>query len=157
MIADGLRRLHATGAVLHTTLAYCLLAEGCLLADRPEAALGYLEAAHRHAETYGELYMAAEIHRLHAGALRTRGARAEEGEKYLHAALEVARQQAARLWELRAACDLARLWRDQRRGAEAQELLAPIYAAFVEGFAFPDLAEARALLEELSAAPGGGG
>ena len=37
--------------------------------------------------------------------------------------------------------------------AEARELLAPVYAAFTEGFAFPDLVEARALLEELGAAP----
>jgi len=157
LIADGLRRLHATGAVLHTTLAQCLLAEGCLLAGRPEAALGHLEVAHRHAETYGERYMAADIHRLHASVLRASGAPVEESEKHLHAALEIARGQAARLWELRAACDLARLWREQGREAAARDLLAPVYAAFTEGFTFADLAEARSLLEELGAAPGGGG
>jgi hypothetical protein len=54
-------------------------------------------------------------------------------------ALEIARSQSARLFELRAARDLARLRRDQGRLAEARGLLAPVYAAFTEGYAFPDL------------------
>lgn len=155
LIEEGLRRLHATGAVLHTTLAGCFLADGCLLAGRPEAALGHVEAAHRHAESHGERYMAAEIHRLHAGALRALGAPAGEAEGRLRAALEVARGQAARLWELRAAHDLARLLRDQGRTAEGRSLLAPVCAAFGEDLALPDLVEARALLEE-PGGPGGG-
>jgi hypothetical protein len=61
-----------------------------------------------------------------------------------------------RWWELRAARDLARLRRDQGRIAEAHGLLAPVYAAFTEGFAFPDLVEARALLEELGPPPADG-
>ncbi len=153
LIEEGRQRWYATGAVLHTTKIHCHLAEGLLLAGRPETALGHLEAAHRHAEARGEHYLLAEIHRLRAEALYTRGGAAEEGETHLRAALEVARCQAARLWELRAACDLARLRRDQGRAAEARDLLAPVYAAFTEGFAFPDLVEARALLEDLGAAP----
>jgi predicted ATPase len=47
---------------------------------------------------------------------------------------------------------LARLRRDQGRLAEVRDLLAPVYASFTEGFAFPDLVEARALLDELEAA-----
>ena len=42
------------------------------------------------------------------------------------------------------------------RIAEARELLAPVYAAFTEGFAFPDLVEARARLEDLGPAPAHG-
>jgi hypothetical protein len=41
--------------------------------------------------------------------------------------------------------------------AEARALLAPVYASFTEGFAFPDLLEVRALLEDLGAAPAHGG
>jgi predicted ATPase len=62
----------------------------------------------------------------------------------------MARGQQSRWWELRAARDLARIWRDQGRVTEARELLAPVYATFTEGFTFPDLVEARALLEELA-------
>jgi predicted ATPase len=65
-------------------------------------------------------------------------------------AVEVARRQSARSWELRAATDLARLWRKQGKREEAQQVLAEIYGWFSEGFDTPDLKEAEALLEELS-------
>jgi predicted ATPase len=60
-----------------------------------------------------------------------------------------AAEQEARLWELRAAMSLARLCRDRGRYAEARDLLAPVYGGFGEGFATPDLKEAKALLGEL--------
>jgi predicted ATPase len=46
---------------------------------------------------------------------------------------------------------LARLRRDQDRGAEARDLLAPVYGWFTEGFATPVLKDAKALLEGLDA------
>jgi predicted ATPase len=60
-----------------------------------------------------------------------------------------ASRQSAKFWELRAALDLARLWRDQGNPIEAHNLLAPIYGWFTEGFDTPVLQDARALLEEL--------
>ena len=56
----------------------------------------------------------------------------------------------AKLWELRAATSLARLWRDQGKRAEARDLLAPVYGWFTEGFGTPVLQEAEALLAELA-------
>jgi hypothetical protein len=44
--------------------------------------------------------------------------------------MSIAREQEAKLWELRAATSLARLWGEQRRRAEARELLAPVYGWF---------------------------
>jgi predicted ATPase len=52
---------------------------------------------------------------------------------------------------LRAAANLARLWRDQGRYAAARDLLAPVYGWFTEGFATPDLKSAKMLLDELNA------
>ena len=52
--------------------------------------------------------------------------------------------------ELRAARDLAKLWRDRDKRDDARDLLAPIYGWFTEGFDTLDLKEAKALLEELS-------
>ncbi len=139
--------------MLHTTLSRCLFSDACLLAGEPAAALGHLEAAQSHADGYGERYLAAEIHRLRAEARRAEGGCARECEGHLREALAVARGQGAGLLELRAARDLARLWRDRGRVSAACDLLAPVYASFTEGFGFPDLVEARALLDELGAAP----
>ena len=61
----------------------------------------------------------------------------------------MAQEQSAKLWELRAATSLARLWRDQGRCDEAQDFLAPLYGWFTEGFDTPDLKDAKALLDEL--------
>jgi len=61
----------------------------------------------------------------------------------------IAREQEAKLWELRASVSLARLRRDQGHRAEAHDLLASVYGWFTEGFDTPDLKEAKALLDEL--------
>jgi predicted ATPase len=63
----------------------------------------------------------------------------------------IARQQSAKLWELRAAMSLARLRRDQAKLREARDVLAPVYNWFTEGFGTPVLQEARALLDALAA------
>ena len=65
-------------------------------------------------------------------------------------ALDLARRQQAKSWELRAILSLSRLWQQQGKGAEARELLAEIYGWFVEGFDTADLQEARALLDVLT-------
>ena len=62
--------------------------------------------------------------------------------------MSIAKEQEAKLWELRAAVSLARLRRDQGRKAEARDLLAPLYGWFTEGFDTPDLKDAKALLDE---------
>jgi predicted ATPase len=67
-------------------------------------------------------------------------------------AINVARHQSAKTWELRAAMSMARLWRDQGKRDEARDLLAPVYGWFTEGFDTLDLKEAKALLDELAAA-----
>ncbi len=153
LLEEGLRHLGTTGTKLANTRAYCYLAEGCLLAGSPDAALTHLEAAHRHADTNGEHYLSAELHRLHAEALRIQSAPLLEIERHLRTALKIARRQAARLWELRAASSLARLWRARGREKEAHKLLAPLYASFIEGLGLPDLVEARALLSQTKASP----
>jgi len=77
---------------------------------------------------------------------------APQAEFCLQRSLATARRQGARLWELRAACSLGRLWRDQGKHDDARALLGPIHGGFAEGFDTPDLKEARALLDALSGA-----
>jgi predicted ATPase len=74
-----------------------------------------------------------------------------KAQAYFERALDVARAQQAKSWELRAAMSLARLWRDQGKVNQARELLAPVYGWFTEGFDTRDLKEAKVLLEELGA------
>jgi len=76
----------------------------------------------------------------------------EEAEILYRKALSIAREQEAKLWELRAAVSLARLRCDHGRRAAARDLLAPVYDWFTEGFDTPDLKEAKALLDELEGA-----
>jgi predicted ATPase len=74
----------------------------------------------------------------------------EAAEALYGKALSIAGEQEAKLWELRAGGNLARLGSNQGHGAEARDLLAPIYGWFTEGFATPDLKKARNLLEALN-------
>ena len=101
-------------------------------------------------EQTGERWFEAELYR-HKGQLLLRQGHTEVAEEFYRKALTIARDQEAKLWELRAAMSLARLRRDQGRHAEARDLLAPVYGWFTEGFDTPDLQEAKALLEGLDA------
>ena len=73
-----------------------------------------------------------------------------EAEAWFRRALEVGREYDARIWELRAATSLARLWGEQGERQKAHDLLAPVYGWFTEGFDTVDLKDAKALLEELA-------
>jgi len=70
-------------------------------------------------------------------------------EGHLRHAIELARNQGAKLWEIRATSSLARLLRDTNRRDEARAMLAEIYNWFTEGFDTADLKDAGALLDEL--------
>ncbi len=54
-------------------------------------------------------------------------------EECFQKALDVARCQKAKSWELRATTSLSRLWQRQRKQAEARDLLAEVYGWFTEG------------------------
>jgi predicted ATPase len=123
------------------------LAEARFDAGRVTDALALVD----HAINTGEGIFAPEIHRLRGVFLRSLGSPAEEVERALRTALEIAEEQGALLLKLRAATSLARLWRDQGKVSEARELLAPVYGWFTEGFDTRDLKDAKALLEELAA------
>jgi predicted ATPase len=88
------------------------------------------------------------LHRVRGELLIETGDRMA-AEASFRDAIALAGKQGAKLFELRAAASLARLWRDRGKRAEARELLAPVYAGFTEGFDAPDLIDAKALLREL--------
>jgi predicted ATPase len=66
-------------------------------------------------------------------------------------AIDIARRQQAKWWELKTVMSLSRLWQQQGKREEARELLQESYDWFTEGFDTADLKEAKTLLEELEA------
>ncbi len=124
-----------------------LLARACEIAGQIEEALSLVDDALQLIERTEERWFEAELYR-HKGELLL-GQGHEPTEELYRKALSIAREQEAKLWELRAAVSLARLHRDQGRHAEARDLLAPVYGWFTEGFDTPDLKEAKALLDSL--------
>jgi len=148
LLERGSRAYRATGAVLWTPYLLALVAEACDIAGRVDKALALLDEALQITDKTGERWFAAELNR-HKGELMLQQGHAEAAEELYCKALSIAREQKAKLWELRAAVSLARLHRDQGRRTKARDLLAPIYGWFTEGFDTPDLKEAKALLDEL--------
>ena len=73
----------------------------------------------------------------------------DKSEACFEQALAVAQGQGAKLWELRTAMSLARLWMEHGERQKAIDLLAPVYVWFSEGFDTADLKDAKALLDEL--------
>ena len=144
----GSRRI---GGVPFRQYAVALLAHAYARIGRIEEGLTLLNEALEHIERSGEKVDQSEMLRLKAEVLlmRDRAATAE-AEHCLRAALEVARRQEARWWELRATTSLARLLAQQSRREEARTMLAEIYNWFTDGFELPDLKEAKALLDELN-------
>jgi len=99
----------------------------------------------------GQHFQDANLHCLKGELLiATDPANAAEAEALFQRALDIARAQEAKSFELRAATSLARLWQRQGKHAEARALLAPVYEWFTEGFDTGDLVEAKALLDELT-------
>jgi len=148
-IAAGLADQQSSGARLALVHDLVLLAEARAAAGDLEAALALLDDALGHADRSGERWYDAELPRSRAAVLRRLG-RDGDAAVSLARAVDVARSQGARLWELRGAHELARLWRDQGRCAEARNILKPVYGRFTEGFDKPDLEQAEALLRELA-------
>jgi tetratricopeptide (TPR) repeat protein len=131
----------------HSLFAECLEKQGKI-----EEALTALDAAVVHFERRGsDATWEPEVHRLIGDLLLRRHPSApDRAETSYRRAIERARSQEAKSWELRTATSYAQLMRDQGRVREAFDLLAPVYGWFTEGFDTADLKDAKALLAELA-------
>jgi class 3 adenylate cyclase/predicted ATPase len=152
MLISGISAWRTTGATVYLPFYWPRLARAHAELGQFEQAWRSLGEAMKAVETTKEKWCEAEVHRL-AGeiALKSPEPDAVKAQAYFERALSVARTQQAKSWELRTATSLVRLWRDQGKGDEAHDLLAPIYNWFTEGFDTPDLKQAKALLNELAA------
>jgi class 3 adenylate cyclase/predicted ATPase len=150
LIGSGLSVLAATRMTLFSAFGLTWLARAHAACGRVAEAQNALSGALDAVSQTNERCDEAEIYRT-AGefAIAPPHADLEMGESQFQKSLVIARRQDAKLFELRAATTLARLWVYRGRRDEARELLAPIFGWFTEGFNMPDLIEAKALLEEL--------
>jgi class 3 adenylate cyclase/predicted ATPase len=147
---QGMAAVLATGQML--ARPYCLvsLAEAVGHAGQTVEGLNLLAEAVVTLEACEQGDLLAEACRLQGELLlRQAVSDAAQAETCFQQALDIARRQQAKSWELRAAMSLSRLWQQQGKCAEARELLAPIYGWFTEGFDTADLQEAKVLLDEL--------
>jgi class 3 adenylate cyclase/predicted ATPase len=155
LLRAGLSAWRKTGARLWLPAFIALEAEAHATGGRFEAAVQAIEQAITVSNETGERWAIAEVLRLKARILSTAGrGAANEIETLLNESIETARRQRARVWELRASCDLAKLKRAQGREYEALKLLQSIYDQFTEGFGTADLLDAKALIESLEAVVG---
>ena len=145
LFLQGVAIRRAAGSNLLLPFFLTTLAEVYGMAAQPEEGLYWLAEAAKIMETTQDRWAEAEMHRMRGTLLLSMHEHAAAEDSYRHA-LAVARRQSAKFWELRAALDLARLWRDQGKAQQARELLAPVYGWFTEGFDTRDLKEAKALL-----------
>ena len=149
-VGAGIRDLNATGAELRLPYYLGIRADLHCRQGEFDEARDLLETALAMADRTGERWFEPELYRLRGEGLimhqQDGGAAAEACFQH---AVDVAREQGAKMWEFRTATSLARLWADQGKRAEAHDLLAPVYDWFTEGFDTADLTKAKALLEEL--------
>jgi tetratricopeptide (TPR) repeat protein len=148
ILQRGLAAYDATGARLWTCYYRSLLAETCQMRGDADGALQVLTDSLTQAERAGERWCVAELHRRLGEAHRERGDQ-DAARRCFEEALAVAREQGAKLWEVRAATGYAHLLRDEGRLAEALALLAPVHAWFTEGFDTVPIRQARAMLNHL--------
>ncbi|MDI3561740.1 AAA family ATPase [Bradyrhizobium sp. Arg816] len=149
LMRDALAKLVATEQKVEHPYKRSILAEICLQAGRWSEAEEQLGEGLRLVRATDERWYEAELHRLAAELALAEGDKVNAEVKFRRA-LTLATAQSARMWELRAAKGLARLWREAGKIDEARALLAPVLGGFTEGFDTRDLIEGRALLDELA-------
>jgi predicted ATPase/class 3 adenylate cyclase len=163
-LRHGLAAAQNTGGQLGRSYQLSLLVDALGKASQPEEGLSVVAEALAHVNGTGERFCETELYRLKGMlTLAARGwkletgstspqapmAVAQEAEGYFLKAIDIAREQHAKSWELRATVSLARLWQSQGKHHEAYSILSTIYHWFTEGFDTADLQEAKVLLAEL--------
>jgi len=139
------------GGTLLEPLSGAMKAKALLHMSRFDEARALLDESLNLIRRTGHRMHEAEVHRVLGEVYcRQRHADRPAAAASFLKAIDVARSQEAKGWELRAATSLASLWQEENRPREAYDLLAPVYDWFTEGLDTRDLKEAAALLAQLS-------
>jgi predicted ATPase len=151
LLLKSLQAFRAGGARLTLPFQLSILGEAYTRAGRFEEAHRALDEGLAIAENHDERIQEAELRRLKGELLLAESpAQVAPAEDCFGQAIEIARRQQSRAWELRATMSLARLRQQQDRRDEAHSALDAVYGTFTEGFTTPDLVDAKALLQALA-------
>jgi len=147
----GLDAYRFIGSGINTTGHHMMMAEALISASRAEEATEWVVSALAHAAEFEERVYEPELRRVLAEAQLMLG-EPGKAEESLRTAIEVAQSRQSKMFELRAAVQLAMLLREQRRTEEAAGFLQPLDEWFEEGRDTPELRSLRAALDALGAA-----
>jgi class 3 adenylate cyclase/tetratricopeptide (TPR) repeat protein len=150
ILLKGLSGFRATGAEIRIPCYLGIVGHALTQDGRFGEAHEALDEALAVADKNDDRTHEAELHRLKGELNLAETSNQTAAQECFRMAIETARRQGSRAWQLRATTSLARLWQQQGRKAEAYKELAAVYGTYTEGFTTRDLIEARALLEELA-------
>jgi class 3 adenylate cyclase/tetratricopeptide (TPR) repeat protein len=154
VIMEGTGVLAATGTLLMAPSACMWVADSYLAQGSYDDALAMIDAGLDLGVTTRQHYYDSPLHRVKAEIIladdrQSEDARGKAAEDEFRQAVEIARAQESKWFELRATIGLAELLRNEHRRSEARDCLQPIFSSFTEGFDTRDLLDARALLAEI--------
>jgi predicted ATPase/class 3 adenylate cyclase len=150
-ISAGVELMRSTETTMWMPLFLSHLAQANAEIGQLDEATTKIAEAMSAVKTTKENWYEAEINRV-AGEIALQGTEpnASKAKAYFAAAIEIAREQNAQSWELRAEMSMARLLHAEGKKRAAREILAPVYGWFTQGFGTLDLRQAKGLLEELA-------
>jgi predicted ATPase len=150
LVSEAITALHGGGNTMAHAHFSFLLSRALASVGRLQEAIDLVDSALANVAASGEHNLDAELTRLKGGYLWKQGAPLAAVEAHFEEAIAIARQQGAKMLELRATVSLCTLWQQQGKGPAAHTRLATLYAWFTEGFDTPDLQAARTLLNALA-------
>ena len=147
LMREGMAGTREYGTLPVYRYGLVLMAETLSHAGNVEEGLRALDEAAEGIQA-DERFNEAEIWRLRGEFMLAKRQEQAAAENFRHA-IEVARAQQGKSWELRATFSLAKMLFSQDHPAEAHATIAPVYQWFSEGFDTRDLVLAKDLLDRL--------
>ncbi len=150
LLAQAITVLNTLGRSVRLQVGKYLLTDILALSGRRDEALALLDDVLEFSGKTGARWLDAELHRRKGELiLASENSDTEQAEQAFRQAIDIGREQSARLFELRAATSLAQLLLARGKPATARQLLQPLLTWFSEAADLPDVREASALLAEL--------
>lgn len=150
LIKQGVAGFRLTGARLSVSYYLHLLAEAHLFCGDQSAGLEVVDEAIELTDTLLDDLFEPELYRLKGELLLLSDNNTEAAEKCFQRSLDLARQNNAKMFELRTAMSQVRLYRENNDEDyhSAIARLSDVYGRFTEGFSIADLQDAKSLLDE---------